>query len=74
MCMAFAGSSQHNMGESDNPGSSSPAQDDRDADAENELASVLKDDPLAAYDVDVRHEGMAIQEYLRLLQHPQQHK
>lgn len=74
MCVAFAGCSQHNMGEPDHPGPSSPAQHDRDADAETELASVLKDDPLAAYDVDVQQEGMAIQEYLRLLQHPEQHE
>ena len=71
-CLAFAGSSQHNMGEPDHPGPSRLAQDDRDADAETELASVVKDDPLAAYDVDVRQEGMAIQEYLRLLQESEQ--
>lgn len=70
-CVAFAGSSQHNKGEPDHHGPSSSAQDNRDADAETELASVVKDDPLAAYDVDVRQEGMAIQEYLRLLQEQQ---
>lgn len=59
------------MNGSDQPGpsgSAQEAQDDRDADAETELAAVVKDDPLAAYDVDVRQEGMAIQEYLRMLQ------
>ena len=71
-CVAFAGSTQQHMRESDRPGASSLAQDDRDADAETELASVVKDDPLAAYDVDVRQEGMAIQEYLSLLQSPEQ--
>ena len=70
--MACAGSSQHHMGESDHADPSSLAQDDRDADVETELASVVKDDPLAAYDVDVRQEGMAIQEYLKLLQNPEQ--
>ncbi len=43
----------------------------RDAEAEAELAAVVKDDPLAAYDVDVRQEGLAIQEYLMLLQQHQ---
>ena len=38
---------------------------------EAELAAVVKDDPLAAYDVDVRQEGLAIQEYLMLLQQRQ---
>lgn len=59
------------MGDTNQTNSSSlaqQAQDERDADAETELASVVKDDPLAAYDVDVRQEGLAIQEYLRLLQ------
>lgn len=65
--MACAGPSHHNMGEPDQLGE---ARDDRDAAAETELASVVKDDPLAAYDVDVRQEGMAIHEYLRLLQDP----
>ncbi|DBA81188.1 TPA: hypothetical protein ACH3X2_007006 [Trebouxia sp. C0005] len=45
----------------------------RDAEAEAELAAVVKDDPLAAYDVDVRQEGLAIQEYLMLLQQQQKH-
>ncbi len=56
------------MNESEQPGPSVRAQDDRDADAETELAAVVKDDPLAAYDVDVRQEGMAIQEYLSMVQ------
>ena len=47
-------------------------QDDRDAEAEAELAALVKDDPLAAYDVDVRQEGLAIQEYLLLIQRQQQ--
>ena len=47
-------------------------QDDRDCEAEAELAAVVKDDPLAAYDVDVRQEGLAIQEYLTLIQQQQQ--
>lgn len=46
-------------------------EEDRDAEAEAELAAVVKDDPLAAYDVDVRQEGLAIQEYLMLLQQQQ---
>jgi hypothetical protein len=46
-------------------------EEDRDAEAEAELAAVVKDDPLAAYDVDVRQEGLAIQEYLMLLQQRQ---
>lgn len=66
--LTCAGSGQSKVKESDQPGPSGSAQDDRDADAETELASVVKEDPLAAYDVDVRQEGMAIQEYLRMLQ------
>ena len=63
-----AGPSQQELAaEADQAESSSP-QDSRDADAEAELAAVVKDDPLAAYDVDVRQEGMAIHEYLRMLQ------
>ena len=46
-------------------------EEDRDAEAEAEVAAVVKDDPLAAYDVDVRQEGLAIQEYLMLLQQQQ---
>ncbi len=46
-------------------------EEDRDAEAEDQLAAVVKDDPLAAYDVDVRQEGLAIQEYLMLLQQQQ---
>ena len=46
-------------------------EEDRDAEAEAELAAVVKDDPLAAYDVDVRQEGLAIQQYLMLLQQQQ---
>lgn len=58
-----------------------------DADAENveldhemesELVAGLREDPLAAYDVDVTREGAAIQEYLTLLRQQQfqhqQHK
>ena len=46
-------------------------EEDRDAEAEAELAAVVNDDPLAAYDVDVRQEGLAIQQYLMLLQQQQ---
>ena len=35
--------------------------------AEAELAAAARTDPLAAYDVDVREEGAAIQEYLARL-------
>ena len=38
--------------------------EERDIEAENELISGVPGDPLAAYDVDVREEGQAIQEYL----------
>ncbi|KAL3142217.1 hypothetical protein ABBQ38_002565 [Trebouxia sp. C0009 RCD-2024] len=64
-----AGSSQHHLSDSNQTSPSTSASEVQDDwDAETELASVVKDDPLAAYDVDVRQEGMAIQEYLRLLQ------
>ena len=39
----------------------------RDDAAEAELAAAARTDPLAAYDVDVREEGAAIQEYLARL-------
>lgn len=39
----------------------------RDEAAEAELAAAARTDPLAAYDVDVREEGAAIQEYLARL-------
>ena len=53
------------------PPADEPQEEDRDAEAEAELAAVVTDDPLAAYDVDVRQEGLAIQEYLILLQQQQ---
>ena len=42
-----------------------------DDEMEGELAAGLKGDPLAAYDVNVAAEGVAIQEYL-VLTHQQQ--
>ena len=39
-------------------------QEERDAEAEEQLLEGVSGDPLAAYDVDVREEGHAIQEYL----------
>ena len=38
--------------------------EERDIEAENELIQGVSGDPLAAYDVDVREEGKAIQDYL----------
>lgn len=74
VCLCFAGA--HSGAETDVAGPSSQPnesqEEDRDADTEAELAGVVKDDPLAAYDVDVTQEGLAIQEYLMLLQQQQQ--
>lgn len=39
----------------------------RDADAEEELTSAARSDPLAAYDVEVALEGQAIREFTALL-------
>lgn len=74
VCLCFAGA--RGRAETDVVGPSSQPdesqEEDRDADTEAELAGVVKDDPLAAYDVDVTQEGLAIQEYLMLLQQQQQ--
>lgn len=41
--------------------------EERDAEAEEELTSAARSDPLAAYDVEVDLEGQAIREFLGLL-------
>ena len=41
--------------------------DQRDVDAEEELTSAARNDPFAAYDVEVTLEGEAIREYMALL-------
>ncbi len=41
-----------------------PPREERDLEAEHQLLEGVSGDPLAAYDVDVREEGRAIQDYL----------
>jgi hypothetical protein len=64
---------QQEQAEAAGNGSSSDEDDGVDAEMEAEVVASVKqsrDDPLAAYDVDVEEDGQAIAQYLGLLQGP----